>query len=270
MTPDDFDLLAGLARAEAGLLLRPDRMVFADAKLQPVARRVGEASVEALVARLRRGGDPALVRATVEALAGGETSFFRDRAVFDRLFNEVLPQLSARRDGRPLRVWSAGCGTGQEIYSVALLAASRPDAPPLELFASDLSERALQKAKAGLFSHFEVQRGLPIRLLLPHFEKADDMWRASAELRGMIRWAQVNLVADLSRIGPFDMILCRYVLSTLTADAAEATLGKLEGALAPDGCLVVGAKERVAPPPAFSGDGGVLLRDPRMRRAAAA
>ena len=269
MTPEDFDVLAALARSEAGLALRPDHAAFAEAKLQPVARRVGESSVETLVARLRRGGDPALVRAAVEALALSETSFFRDRPVFDRLFNEVLPQLAARREGRPLRLWSAGCSTGQEIYSVALLAASRPDAPALELFASDLSERALQKAKAGLFSHFEVQRGLPIRLLLPHFEKAEDMWRAGPQLRGMVRWAQVNLAGDLSRIGPFDVILCRNVLSGFSSDAAEAAMGRLERVLAPDGCLVLGAAERLAPPAAFSGDGGVLLRDPRFRREAA-
>lgn len=269
MTPDDFDLLAALARSQAGLLLRPDGLAFAETKLQPVARRVGEASVEALIARLRRGDDPALARATVEALASSETSFFRDRAVFDRLFNEVLPLLAARREGRPLRVWSAGCGTGQEIYSVALLAASRPDAPAMELFASDLSERALQKAKAGLFSHFEVQRGLPIRLLLPHFDKADDLWRAKPQLRGMVRWAQVNLAGDLSRIGPFDVVLCRNVLSAFTAEAAEAALGKLERALAPDGCLVLGRDERVIAPPAFSGEGGVLLRNPGFRRDAA-
>lgn len=269
MTPEDFDRLIALARDEAGLKLRPDRAFFADTKLQPVARRLGEPSVEALLARLRAGGDPALVRAVVEALAPSETSFFRDRAVFDRLFNEVLPGLSARRGGRPLRIWSAGCATGQEIYSVALLAASRPDAPALELFASDLSERALQKARAGLFSHFEVQRGLPIRLLLRHFEKADDSWRASPALRQTIRWAQVNLMQDLSRIGPFDVVLCRNVLSGFTAGAADATLERLDGVLAPDGCLVLGAAERATPPPAFAGEGGVLLRNPSFRREAA-
>ncbi len=269
MTSDDAELLTALARDEAGLRLRPDRLPLADAKLQPVARRLGEASVDALLARLRRGGEPEVKRATAEALAASDTSFFRDRPVFDRLFNEVLPQLAARRGGRPLRVWSAGCGTGQEIYSVALLAASRPDAPALELFASDLSERALQKARAGLFSHFEVQRGLPIRLLLPHFEKTDDMWRASAKLRGMVRWAQVNLIGDLSRIGPFDVVLCRHVLGAFTAEAAQTTLDKLEGALAPDGCLVLGPQERLTPPPAFSGEGGVLLRNPGFRREAA-
>ena len=234
-----------------------------------MARRVGEPTVEAMLARLRKDGDPALARAVVEALAPSETSFFRDRPVFDRLFNEVLPGLSARRGGRPLRIWSAGCATGQEIYSVALLAAARPDAPPLELFASDLSERALQKARAGLFSHFEVQRGLPIRLLLPHFEKVEDLWRVSPQLRQMIRWAQVNLMHDLSRIGPFDVVLCRNVLSGFAPEAADATLERLDRVVAPDGCLVLGADERVTPPPAFAGEGGVLLRNPSFRREAA-
>ena len=269
MTPEDFDHLAALARTEAGLELRPDRAFFADSRLQPVARRLGEASVDALLARLRKVCDPAVTRAVVEALAPVDTSFFRDRAVFDRLFNEVLPQIASRREGRPVRVWSAGCGTGQEIYSVAMLAAARPDAPRVELFASDLSERALQKARSGLFSHFEVQRGLPIRQLLPNFEKVEDMWRVSPPLRQMVRWAQVNLVGDLSRIGPFDVILCRNVLCGFTRDAAQATLEKLDRALAPDGCLVLGAGERMTPPPAFSGEGGVLMRNPQFRREAA-
>lgn len=269
MKPGHFERLAELARTQAGLELRPDRAFFAEARLQPVARRAGAASVDELLTRVLDGGEPASARAVVEALAGADTSFFRDRAVFDRLFNEVLPAVAARRGGRRLRVWSAGCATGQEIYSVAMLAASRPDAPEVELYASDLSERALQKARAGVFSHFEVQRGLPIRLLLEHFEKVDDAWRVSPRLRQAVRWAQVNLVDDLQRIGPFDVVLCRNVLSGFTREAAQATLARLDGVLAPDGCLVLGASETLIPSPAYAGEGGVLLRDPNVRREAA-
>lgn len=269
MTPDDFDYVVELARDKAGLEVRPDRAFFADARLAVVARREGEASVDTLMARLRATDDPALCAAVVEALASGETSFFRDRAVFDRLLNEVIPALAARRPGRPLRVWSAGCGTGQEVYSLALaLASAGPAAPSVELFASDLSERALHKARAGLFSHFEVQRGLPIRMLLAHFEKADDHWRICPQMRQSIRWAQVNLAGDLSRIGPFDVVLCRNVLSGFTPEKAAEALAKLERTVAADGCLVLAPKE--GPPSGdFAGEGGVFQRDPAARRAAA-
>ncbi len=237
MTPADFEHVARLAREEAGLELKSDKIFFAETRLASVARREGLASVEALVERLRAGDDPALSRAAAEALASQETSFFRDRAVFDRLQNEVFPALAARRD-RPLRVWSAGCSTGQEVYSLALASeAEGAGGPPLELFASDLSERALQKARAGLFSHFEVQRGLPIRMLLRHFEKVDDLWRVSARLRQGVRWAQVNLIDDLARTGPFDVVLCRNVVAQFTPEAAERALAQLEQVLTPDGCL---------------------------------
>ena len=270
MTPEDFDAVVALARDGAGLDLRPDRAFFAESRLAPVARRQGLASVEALVAAARDGADPAVRRSVVEALASGETSFFRDRAVFDRLADEVLPVLAARRGpGRPLRIWSAGCATGQEVYSLALMALSRPDVPLVELFASDLSERSLQKARTGLFSHFEVQRGLPIRMLLAHFEKTEDMWRASSRLRQGIRWAHVNLAQDLSRLGPFDVVLCRNVLSGFTREAQGATLERLDRVVAPDGCLITGATERLILPAAFAGHGGVFLRNPAYRRDAA-
>ena len=270
MTPQDFDYVIDLARREAGLEIRADKAFFAETRLAPLARREGFASTDAMIAELRKGLAPALCRAMVEALASGETSFFRDRAVFDRLQGEIIPTLAARRPGRPLRIWSAGCATGQEVYSLALAAdAAGPRAPAVELFASDLSERALQKAKAGLFSHFEVQRGLPIRMLLAHFEKADDLWRVSARMRQSIRWAQVNLTGDLSGTGPFDIILCRNVMNAFTREAADATLLKLEDALASDGCLVLGVDEAPTLPAAFSGRGGVYLRDPAFRREAA-
>ena len=268
MTPVDFDVVAGLALRHAGLSLKSDRAFFAEARLAPIARREGLNAVEDLVQALRGAPEPALVQAVVEALAPQETFFFRDRAVFEQLRTAVLPALSARREGRPLRIWSAGCATGQEVYSLAMIAADL-GAVPVELFASDLSERALQKARSGLYTHFEVQRGLPIRMLLKWFEKSDDLWRVSPRLRQGVRWAQINLAGDLSRFGPFDVILCRNVLNAFDADSADRALDGLEGALAPDGLLVLGAAERPILPAAFTGDAGVWTRNPAYKREAA-
>jgi chemotaxis protein methyltransferase CheR len=272
MTREDLDLLSALALERAGLDLTGAAGAFAESRLAPLARREGAASVGVLVERLRGGADPALAAHVVEALADGDTAFFRDRALFDRLRREVIPALAERRPGQAVRIWSAGCSTGQEAYSLAMLAAEMgplPGGGVVKVVASDMNERALHKAKSGLYSHFEVQRGLPIRTLLAHFEKLDEHWRISATLRQSVRWGRVNLMDDLARFGPFDLILCRNVLSALAPRAAVKVLDGLDSALAPDGWLMLGAKESVTVPAAFSGRDGLLARDPAYDRAAA-
>ncbi len=272
MTREDLDLLADIARERAGLNLTGAAASFAESRLATVARREGAPSVAALVDRLRAGREPALIAQVVEALADGDTAFFRDRALFERLRTEVIPALAERRPGGSIRIWSAGCSTGQEAYSLAMLAAEMgplAGRATVSVVASDLNERALQKAKSGLYSHFEVQRGLPIRTLLAHFEKADDHWRISPALRQSVRWGRVNLMDDLSRFGPFDIILCRNVLGALHAAAAQQVLGGLESALCPDGWLVTGAAETVTAPAAFTGQDGLLQRNAAYERDAA-
>ena len=196
------------------------------------------------------------MRAVVEAMLVQETSFFRDRAIFRSLQETVLPALAAARAGA-VRVWSAGCGTGQEPYSLAMMAQDGPTPLDLDLFASDLCSAALEKAQSGLYTHFEVQRGLPIRSLLQHFEPADDAWRISDKLRAQVRWRRLNLVDDFSVGTPFDLILCRNVVDGFDATSRAKTFERLERALAPDGWLVLGAFE--AAPPGFVAVGGAGL-----------
>lgn len=271
--PGDLDFLTDLARTRAGIELQGDAAYLAETRLDPVARREGAGSAADLVSRARNGGDPRLLDALVEALAAQDTAFFRDKAVFDRLVDQVLPELARARPGRAVRVWFAGCGAGQEVYSLALLAAERAAAGAavagvkLQLFASDLSARALQKARSGLYSHFEVQRGLPIRMLLRDFTKADDLWRVETHLRAQVRWARINLVEDLSRLGEFDVVLCRNVLGQFRADAAATTLLALAERTAPDGRLVLGARE-LAPAGGWTGTDGVYGRLREVARAA--
>ena len=162
--------------------------------------------------------------------------------MFDLLRDAVLPTLAAARPGGVVRVWSAACATGQEPYSLAMLAAEQPGLR-LDLCASDGSERCLEKARAGLYTQFEVQRGLPIAQLLRWFEKAGDTWRVRPELKGAVRWRRFNLLADMTPLGRFDLILCRNVLMYLAPDVRRDVLTRLAGALAPDGVLVLGAAE---------------------------
>ena len=143
------------------------------------------------------------------------------------------------RAGR-LRIWSAGCGSGQEVYSLAMCLAETPQAPvQVEIVATDLCERSLGKAKAGLYSQFEVQRGLSARRLITHFENSGDLFKASARLQQDVRWRRINLAGDVAALGPFDLILCRHVLGGLVPDARPTVLAGLTAALAPGGRLVL-------------------------------
>ena len=184
--------------------------------------------------------------AVVEAMAGGETSFFRDPAVFARFREEVLPELARRRAGAPVRVWSAGCGGGQEAYSLAFAVDDVSAVSPIrniDILGTDLSDRALEKARSGLYTQFEVQRGLPIRTLVQHFEKQDELWALSPQIQAMVRWKRVNLNADFRGLGRFEAIFCRNVLQAMETAARLRALQQLARALEPGGYLVLGTDE---------------------------
>lgn len=246
MKSDDLDYLAALMRARSGVVLRGDGAYLAQSRLAPLARREGAGSVEVLVAALRDGAEERLLQAAVEAMAVADTAFFRDRGVFDALREQILPQLAATRPDGLLHVWSAGCSTGQEAYSLAMLAdpaERKTGGARLDIVATDLSQRALEKAHSGLYTQFEVQRGLPIRTLLKTFEKSDDMWRVSERLRRTVRWRRLNLIEDRRSVRPFDIILCRNVIGYFDPETRNRVLDQMAQALAPDGYLVLGAGE---------------------------
>ena len=246
MRTEDLQALASLARSRAGLVLRGDAGYFAETRLGPLARREGAPSVSALIQKLRSQPDPELIQSLVEAMAIGETAFFRDRAVFERLRDYLLPGLAQLRAAGLVRVWCAGCSTGQEAYSMAMIGEELRETLPnfrLEVVGTDLSNNALKRAQAGLYSQFEVQRGLPIRQLLKHFEKVEDMWRVSARLREAVRWRQLNLIEDRRSVRHFDLILCRNVLGDLDPKIRARVLERIAPSLAPDGYLVLGLGE---------------------------
>lgn len=274
MKPADLDILTELVRSRSGQVLRGDRAFFVETRLAPLARREGLPSSTALVEQFRVTADEALAGALVEALAVSETAFFRDPNVFRDLAEQVLPRLASRRAGGVLKLWSAGCSTGQEAYSLAMLLEIPPkglEEVRTAILATDLADRALEKARSGIYTQFEVQRGLPIRMLLKHFDKVDEMWRVSDRLRQSVRWGRLNLLDDLNRVGRVDVILCRNVLSHMDPVVRFALLERLSAVLADDGCLVTGAGETVGLAgfdPLRPGS-PVFLRNPAYARAAA-
>lgn len=248
IAPMDRAFVAELCLAHAGLSIDPDKAYLIESRLASLARREGYASPHALIGAARDGGDSRLGWRLVEAMALPETEFFRNRAVFERLIGDVLPAL-IRTCETPVRVWSAACGGGQEIYSLAMLLAEAPAlAARVELYASDLSERNLEKAQAGLYSQFEVQQGLPARLLVRHFEKRGEAFVITPRIRQMIRWRRINLVDDLSRYGRFEVVLCRNVLGRMAQEAQGHILAQLKKTLAPGGRLLLGPQDAVQGP----------------------
>jgi len=244
VTPQDRELIASLCAGRAGLRVDPDKAYMLENRLAPVARREGFGSVHEFVVAARDRDEERLIWAAVEAMSPAETAFFRDPATFDRIVGEALPELARRREGATLRLWAAACGAGQEVYSLAMALEERsPPGVTIEVFASDLCERRLEKAQAGVYSQFEVQRGLSAQRLVRHFEGLDDGFALSPRVRQMVRWRRVNLMEDLTRLGQFDLVLCRNVLGYLLDDARARVLANLQGALAPNGWLVLGETE---------------------------
>jgi chemotaxis protein methyltransferase CheR len=249
VTPHDYDFLRKCLKERSGLVLSADKQYLVESRLLPVARRVGVATLGELVGMLRANDDPALMTSVVEAMTTNETFFFRDKVPFEHFRATIMPALiAARRSARALRIWCAASSTGQEPYSLAMslkdierdIAGWR-----IEVLATDLSEEVLEKARQGIYSQFEVQRGLPIQLLVKHFTRSGEFWQIAPELRAMVRYRQLNLLADFSQLGMFDVIFCRNVLIYFDAPTKIDVLNRLAKVTASDGYLVLGAAETV-------------------------
>lgn len=251
VSPFEYEYLRRFVKAHSGLALGASRQA-AEHRLGIVVRCAGLADIAGLVLRLR-AGDDALAARVIEAMTNRETWFFRDRALFDCIRDTILPSLiAARRHRRTLRILSAGCSTGQEPYSLAMLLhdmSAAFEGWQVELIAGDVSDAALDAARQGLYSQSEVQRGLPIRLLLSHFSQdraPTPAWRIAPHIRDRVSFHPLNLVDDVTLSGEFDLVLCRNVLGAFDPAAKLSALGGLKRITAPDGFLALGAEENMA------------------------
>lgn len=271
MTPEDFDKLQGLLATRAGYRLARDRIHLAEHRLGPIARREGYANVEALLTNLWANPVASLGWAVIEALLNAETWFRRDRTPFTVLEKELLPALSRARPNGRVKVWSAGCSTGQEAWSIAM--AGLDIGVPLDLTATDLSQRAIEKARSGLYTGFEIQRGLTAKTMLRWFEPAEDNWCVRAELADTVRFGRANLLDEPTDEARFDVIFCRYVLGDMEPSRRARVLDGLERRLVDDGCLFLGMDERLeGETVAFrpvTGRKGLYVKSPSAARRAA-
>jgi len=288
VTPLDYEFLRKFLKERSGLDLSADKQYLVESRLIPLARRVGLAGIAELVQKIRAGADT-LTSEVVEAMTTNETFFFRDKIPFDHLREAILPALvKARASRRALRIWCAASSSGQEPYSIAMcvkefaaLAGWR-----VEIVATDLSHAVLEKSKAGIFSQFEVQRGLPIQMLVKYFTQAGELWQLNADIRAMVQHRQLNLLQDFSHLGTFDVIFCRNVLIYFDQDTKAGIFDRLARMLEPDGVLALGAAESMVgisdafkpyperrgmycPNPARTARGGVVTMMPLALKAVA-
>lgn len=246
-------IIADLLAARTGQHLTESRRWRVNSALAGLFREHGISNVDQLVCLLaapRPGADSRdLAQDVVEALLNNETYFFRDKPTFDQLPQDILPELARRRaDVKRLSIWSAGCSTGQEVYSLAMLFAEQKErwaGWSIELIGTDVSQRAITAARSGLYSQFEVQRGLGVTQMLRHFDETPGGWQIREEARRMVHFRQHNVLGPPPGRHPFDLVLCRNVLLYFDRATRTAAFDRLASALASDGLLMLGAGETV-------------------------
>ncbi|MEX2455229.1 MAG: protein-glutamate O-methyltransferase CheR [Rhodospirillaceae bacterium] len=251
MSPQDFDFLKDFLKKRSGIVLSTDKLYLVESRLTPVARDLGMSGIDELILQLRRSADEPLRTRVVDAMTTNESFFFRDKTPFDTLRDSILPPLVAARKAKGqnrIRIWSAACSSGQEPYTIAMTLVENKALfgdMRFEIVATDLSTGIVQKAKDGKYSQFEVQRGLPIQLLVKHFSQVGEQWQISSELRSMVRFQTFNLLDSYGGLGRFDIIYCRNVLIYFDQDTKSAILNRMSEILAPDGGLFLGGAESV-------------------------
>ncbi len=279
MTELDFDYLCTFLKARSGLSLGAEKRYLIESRLSLVCRRHDVGAIPDLVTIIKGGRNLAVEKDVVEAMTTNETFFFRDKTPFDLFRDVLLPRyLAARVPTRRLRIWCAAASTGQEPYSLAMLlkeASARLAGWQVEIVATDLSTEVLDKAKAGLYSQFEVQRGLPIQMLLKYFKQVGDQWQIAPEIRAMVDYRPLNLIKEFGYLGVFDIIYCRNVLIYFDKPTKTNVLQRLSAMMAPDGALLLGAAETVlgltealTPDPVNRGLYGKTVPAPAALRAA--
>jgi chemotaxis protein methyltransferase CheR len=249
VTPFDYDFLRGLLKQRSGLDLSADKHYLVESRLVPLARKAGLPGIAELVQRMKGGGAEVLTTEVVEAMTTNETFFFRDKIPFDHLRDTIVPALLQSRSNRKsLRIWSAACSTGQEPYSIAMCLKEKGAALSgwrIEIVATDLSKEVLEKSRSGIYSQFEVQRGLPIQLLVKYFAQVGELWQLNSEIRGMVQHRQLNLLHDFAHLGKFDVIFCRNVLIYFDQETKINIFDRMAKVMEVDGMLMLGAAESV-------------------------
>ena len=249
MRPEDFDLISGILKSRSGLILSPEKVYLLESRLTPIARAKGLETLDDLINEIRLHRKEALLSEITEAMTTNESFFFRDNTPFDLFKDKVLPELMKRNaSSRKIKIWCAAASTGQEPYSIAMIIKEmgvKLAGWDIEIFGTDLSNKVLEKARMGLYSQFEVQRGMPIKYLMKYFNQVGEMWQISDELKSMVKYKPMNLLDNYIGLYNYDVVFCRNVLIYFEPDMKTKVLEKVRKAMKPDGTLFLGAAETV-------------------------
>ncbi len=251
MEQGDFEFLRAFLKGQSGLILSADKGYLVESRLMPVARKRGLNGLDELIATVRGGKDEGLRVDVVEAMTTNESFFFRDTKPFDSLRDVVLPRVVEARKAagaKTIRIWSAACSSGQEPYTIGMILKENPDLLQglgVDIVGTDLSGEIIAKAKTGLYSQFEAQRGLPVQLLVKYFEQVDEHWQIVGSIREMVTYHQTNLLHDMAHLGRFDIVFCRNVLIYFDNEAKSQVLQRICSMMPEDGILYLGGAESV-------------------------
>lgn len=249
MKSNEFDIYSKLLYDKSGLVIKSEKAYLLESRLVPVSKQYGLDGMAGLTQELAK---PAprddIVKSVIEAMTTNETSFFRDQRPFERLVEYVLPRLMEKRPMKRLKLWCAAASTGQEPYTISItLKENAAKFPGLncDITATDICTEVLETATQGIYSQFEVQRGLPIQLLIKYFEQNGEKWHLKPEIKEMVKFKYFNLLDSMSAIGPCDLIFCRNVLIYFDKETKQDVLERMHGLIAKDGFLFLGGAETV-------------------------
>ena len=280
MKPENFTFLAQFLKIGSGLIITEEKAYLVESRLVPLARKRGLADLDDLVAAVRGKKDANLNNDVVEAMTTNESFFFRDIKTFESLKDTVFPKIVPARkaaNAKKIRIWSAACSSGQEPYTIAMMLKENPailQGSDVEIIGTDISNDILEKAREGIYTQFEAQRGLPIQLLMKYFTQVGEHWQINEDIRGMVQLHHANLLQDLSRLGKFDAVFCRNVLIYFEAPMKAEVLARIRTMMPDDGYLFLGAAETVVSISdsfkTIPGERGVYATDTATATAAAA
>ncbi|GAB5388386.1 MAG: chemotaxis protein CheR [Alphaproteobacteria bacterium] len=249
MNNSDFQLVCDLVKKRSGIVLSADKAYLVESRLMPVCRKYRMGTLDDLAKKLRMGADEALLSDITEAMTTNESSFFRDSRPFDLLRSEVLPKMiEARQAVRRIRIWSAACSSGQEAYSAAMVLdefAHKLAGWKIDIVGTDLSAEMVQKARDGVYTQFEVQRGLPVTHLVKYFDQVGDKWQIKPDMRSRVNFRTFNLLENMSSLGQFDIVFCRNVLIYFDQKTKATVLEGISRQIPADGVLYLGGAETV-------------------------
>lgn len=249
MKPEDFDFFATTLMQRSGLVLTKDKAYLLESRLMPVARKWNLKGLDELATALRAKRDETVLRDVTEAMTTNESSFFRDTKPFDQLKQVLLPKLlETRAAKRHIRIWSAASSSGQEAYTVAMILAemsAKLAGWKIDILGTDLSSEMVERSRSGIYSQFEVQRGLPITLLVKYFTQNGDRWQINQQIRDMAQFKELNLLGDYGALGSFDIVFLRNVLIYFDPPTKTKVLDSVSKLMQPDGVLYLGGAETV-------------------------